>query len=192
MSLDNRGVNQAYLRQVTIAGNTISPGGGESAAIATTARIELNNSIIWQPGHVSMQGPLPLADDVIASELLSLGTSETLIVAPPRFVDPEHGDYRPQAASPAVDFSGRFNAGSSRDIDGRQRGVDLARVADVSGPADIGAFELQELGNLVLNPGFQIDTAHLANRVSRRHGDARGDRRASEGSGRYPAGGCPA
>jgi hypothetical protein len=158
LSLDNQGVNQAYLRQVTIAGNTITPGGGESAAIATTARIELNNSIIWQPGHVSMQGPLPLADDVLASEVQSLGTSDTLVVAPPRFVDPEHGDYRPQAASPAVDFSGRFDATLSKDIDGRPRGVDLTRVTDVSGPADLGAFELQELGNLVLNPGFQIDT----------------------------------
>jgi hypothetical protein len=93
---------------------------------------------------------------VLASEIASLGSSPSIISAEPRFTDPELGDYRLQAASPAIDFSGAL-LGALIDLNGAPRDIDLARVANFNGAIDLGAFERQALGNLVLNPGFLGD-----------------------------------
>jgi len=135
----------------TIAGNSISGG----AVLSVANNITLQRSIVWQPGKQTLQaGGTKSVADVIASELGSLPASATIVSANPRFIDPGHADYHLQAASPGVDFSATA-AGS--DLDGLPRGIDLAFVPNLAGPADLGAFERQSVGNLVLNPGFAID-----------------------------------
>lgn len=136
----------------TIVGNTITTG----PVIRSDDDLPLGNSIIWQPGTMTLQGASALVDDVLASEIASLGSNPSIISAEPRFIDPAAGDYRLQAASPAIDFSGAA-LGDGFDLDGAPRGVDLARVADFNGPIDLGAYERSVLGDLALNPQFVAD-----------------------------------
>lgn len=135
---------------LTIAGNDIEGG----AVIFARGETYLSNSIVWQPGRTTLDASGAATDDVLASEIASLGSSGTIVSAPPRFINPARGDYRLQAASPAVDFSG---VDTGPDLEGIERGVDLPRVANLNGPGDLGAFERPELGNLALNPGFLVD-----------------------------------
>lgn len=138
------------LDSVTIAGNTI----GAGPVIFSRGETSLGNSIIWQPGRTTLDAPGAAVDDVLASEIASLGTSPTIVSAPPRFIDPARGNYRLQAASRAVDFSG---VDDGFDLDAVGRGVDLERVANFIGAGDLGAFERAELGNLALNAEFVVD-----------------------------------
>jgi hypothetical protein len=93
---------------------------------------------------------------VLASEITSLGSSPSIVSAEPRFIDPAAGDYRLQAASPAIDFSGAA-LGDGFDLDGTARGIDLPRVVNLNGAIDLGAYERGALGNLALNSDFRSD-----------------------------------
>ncbi len=136
----------------SIVDNTI----GTGPVILADDEIELRNSIIWQPGTVSLQAGNRIVDDVLASEIASLGSSTSIVSAAPRFVDPEAGDYRLQAASPAIDFSGAAS-GPGTDLNGTPRGIDLPRVVNFNGTIDLGAHERGALGNLALNGQFLAD-----------------------------------
>ena len=130
----------------TLAGNTVLVGAGDLA---------IKQSIVWQPGKQTAQaGSYRDVDDVIASDIASLPNSASIIYADPRFIDPSHEDYRLQAASPAVDFSGVVN---TTGIDGVLHNKDMALVANRYGAGDLGAFELPSIGNLVRNPTFAAD-----------------------------------
>lgn len=149
-TLDNDG-SQVELRDSTIAGNTI----GGNAVLRFNADSTLANLIIQQPGKLSLSnaGGTPTISVIVASEGASLGAgpNPNVYVGDPLFVDPDNGDYRVQAASPAVD---RASGTDGIDLDGNPRGVDLPVVTDVYGPRDAGAYERQEIGNLVRNAGF--------------------------------------
>jgi hypothetical protein len=136
----------------TFAGNTIQGG----PAIFVESVFSLRNSIVWQPGSTTLQAGSSFVSEVLASEVASLGGGASILSAAPRFVDPEGGDFRLQAASPAIDVS-RFSLGEGRDVTGALRGVDLAPVANVEGAIDLGAHERDAVGNLVLNPEFRGD-----------------------------------
>jgi hypothetical protein len=150
LSIDGTGLLGFEIDGTTIAGNSI----GADVVIYARGQTSLGNSILWQPGRITLDADNAVVDDVLASEIASLGDSETIVSAPPRFIDPLRGEYRLQAASPAVDFSGATGLSA---IDGIGRGIDLERVANFNGPSDLGAFERPELGNLALNPGFVDD-----------------------------------
>lgn len=138
----------------TIAGNVHagasvieSPGGTLST---------LDRSIFWQPGKQTLLGDA-VVGRVLASEIASLGIPvELALNSDPRFIDPEAGDFRLRAASPAVDAIPAVT-GDDRDADGLPRDQDLSLVPNLQGPRDLGAYERQTLLPLVLNGGFDAD-----------------------------------
>ncbi len=136
----------------TITGNTIAG----TNVLSLAGSVTMTQSIVWQPGKQTAQlGGSSALDDIIASELASIGGGgESIIYADPRFIDPAHADYHLQAASPAVDFAGVIN---TTDLEGHIHNKDMILVADRYGVGDIGAYELQSIGNLVLDPGFSVD-----------------------------------
>lgn len=143
----------------TVAGNTV---GAANLIDAGRSDTLIHRSILWQPGHVTLAGSggTPDVFRVIASEVESLGDdADIAIVAEPRFVDPERGDYRLRAASPAIDFAPPVD-GDDFDALGLARDQRLIAVPrpDPSQARDIGAFERQALLPLVLNGDFAGDT----------------------------------
>lgn len=148
------GGNPLTIDDSTIAGNTI---GAAAVLQLGNSLLQLRRSILWQPGKTSLQcsGCARNLSYVIASERQSLdgGSGPNVIVADPRFVDPEGGDFRPQAASPAVDVMPPA-IGNPLDVVGLSRSIDLPVVYDSAGPRDIGAYERQTVQPLVLNGDF--------------------------------------
>ncbi len=145
------------LGDVTLAGNAI----GAARVIALSDGLfYLSRSILWQPGKTLLQcsGCDKTFATSIVSERGSLdgGNSAELVSQDPRFLDPERGDYRPAAASPAVDHA-PVVAGDDRDLLGQPRDVDLACRAAYRGHRDVGAYERQQLLPLALNAGFDED-----------------------------------
>ena len=147
------------LRDSTIAGNEI----GSAAVLELSGSLpaRLQRVLLWQPGIVSLAGDrTPLVEWVLASEAESLGGGPEAIAIPsPRFIDPERGDYRLRAASPAIDVAPPVT-GDDRDAYGAPRDQDLPAVPtlDPSRVRDIGAFERSVLQPLVLNGDFAGDT----------------------------------
>jgi hypothetical protein len=139
----------------TIVDNAMTDGGRPNApVIFADEGVILRRMLIWQPGRVTLDSGTADTDDVLASEIDGLSPGGTYATDAPRFLDPDAGDYRLQAASPAVDFSALVDGS---DLNGVARNIDVDRVADLDGRGDLGAFERQTLGNLVLNPGFATD-----------------------------------
>lgn len=136
----------------TIAGNTLSG----TTVLSLAGNVTMTQSIVWQPGKQTAQlGGSSSLDDIIASELASIGGGNaSIIYADPRFIDPAHADFHLQPASPAVDFAGVTN---TTDLDGNTHNKDMLLVGNRYGVGDIGAYELQAIGNLVLDPGFNVD-----------------------------------
>lgn len=137
----------------TFANNTIGSarvlyvgdGGGSTTELART--------ILWQPGKTSLRADGTLTmDHVLASELGSLGNFATLTGEPPRFIDPENGNYRLQPGSVAVDFAPALDG---HDIDGMPRSIDLPHVFNKFGPTDLGPYERQNLEPLLYNDQFK-------------------------------------
>ena len=139
------------LDRVTIAGNAI----GGPAVITHNASVTLRNSIVHQPGTTVMSGSgTRTVSDVLANETGSIGNGFRLLVADPRFVDPEGGDFRLQAASPAVDFAPEVGG---RDLAAQLRDRGLELVPDRYGVSDLGAFERQQVLPIVRNGNFDAD-----------------------------------
>ena len=163
------------IHDVTVAGNTV----GAPHVLRVDQQLDLRRSILWQPGTLSL-GPSdePEVHHVIAHETASLGGAPGAQSMHPRFIDPDHGDYRLRAASPAVDFA-PTQGPDDRDTDGRPRNVDLPVVPNVQGTRDIGAYERQDLLPIVLNANFDPDLRMWSsNPYTTFHGDS-----ASGGSG---------
>jgi hypothetical protein len=145
------------LRDATVARNAI---GAPDLIALSRSRVALERTILWQPGVPSTLksgSGTPSIDDVIASEVASLAAGPEAIVASPRFIDPERGDFRLRAASPAIDFAPAV-AGDDRDAAALPRDQRIDLVPRPFGRVrDIGAFERQQLLPIVLNGDFAGD-----------------------------------
>jgi hypothetical protein len=137
----------------TIAGNTI----GAQEVLSVNGDIDLAQSILWQPDKTSLtqSSGTRTVSQVIASETASLGGGAQ--IKPPRFVDPERGDFRLRAASPAIDIL-PATLGDDRDADGLLRDRRLAVVPRDDGfVRDLGAYERQTVSPLLFNMDFDAD-----------------------------------
>ena len=142
----------------TVAGNSSN----DANVIAINADLVLRRSIIWQPGKTTLGAGIGTRTvaDIVTSEAASLNAVNGLFItqADPWFIDPAHGNYGLQAASPAVDYANPI-AGDDIDAQGQPRDVDLpikANVPHPGGPRDLGALERQALLPLVLNADFDF------------------------------------
>lgn len=147
----------------TIANNTI----GGANVFGLSDDFTLLSTIVWQSGkttfaHVGGSGSLQ-ANDVLTIETQSLnGAGINIVNRDPRFMDPAHGDYHLQPASGAVD-AGYVGVLGTKDRDGAARCIDMTLVSNQypavgnAGKCDLGAYERQSIGNIVLNPGFDTD-----------------------------------
>jgi hypothetical protein len=149
--LRGQGCN-VVVHDTTVAGNTVAGG----ALLAMNANLDLRRSILWQPGLtlLSQSGGTRAVSGVIASENVSLGGAPLAIVADPRFVDPERGDYALHASSPAVDF---LPEEPWADATGGLRNIDLHPKPNAGGPRDAGALERRSIVPLVRNGSFNTD-----------------------------------
>lgn len=146
---------ELLVRASTIAGNAI----GGTNVIGSTDHVEVQRSIIWQPGVRVLDAGSLEADQVqylLASDLAGIPASTLNFTADPRFVDLDHGDFHLQASSPAIDYA---PTSSDPEADEQTRSVNLALVPDIDGfgPQDLGADERQSIGNLVRNAEFDED-----------------------------------
>lgn len=142
-----------HLVDATLAGNAIAA----NAVLSVNGDADLLRTILWQPGKTSLvhgAGSVNVAQ-VIASEGASLGAGAS--VRSPRLVDPERGDVRLRAASPAIDFAPAL-VGDDVDVTGLLRDRRLPPIPRNDGfVRDIGAHERQSLAPLLLNGDFDAD-----------------------------------
>lgn len=130
----------------TIANNTIGANHAIVAQMGSTASsFTLTNSIIDQPGLPTLDysGPSGTSETInyVVSNDVSTLSGIGVGQGTPTFVNAAGGDYHLQPLSLGVDYA---PAGStSVDLDGNPRVVDLNAVANVFGPMDLGAYELQ-------------------------------------------------
>lgn len=125
----------------TIANNAI----GTPYVIHSAANFfELSNSIIDQIGldAVDYAGPAGdmTAHDVLGNDVGTLAGGSDLVDGTPTYVDAANGDYHLARSSLGVDFA---PADGEVDLDGNPRTVDLIDVANLFGPMDVGAYEIQ-------------------------------------------------
>lgn len=146
-----RGVS-TFIFDSTIANNTLTG----NAIINVAGQIRLEDSILWQPGKITLNSGSALVSRVLASETASLPNPLLAINADPRFIDPASGNFRLNAGSRAIDVAPPIT-GDDRDADGLPRDQDLDLIANVAGPRDLGAFERQTLLPFVQNAGFVSD-----------------------------------
>ena len=148
----------SHIMDSTIVGNTI---GGDAVLRLDGGFASLERLLIWQPGTASFAGDgTPDVAWTLASEAESLGGGPGAVAIPsPRFVDPERGDYRLRAASPAIDYAPPVT-GDDRDVHGLPRDQNMPAVPRPvpERVRDIGALERQTLLPLVLNADFAGDT----------------------------------
>lgn len=142
----------------TIAQNSL----GAAQVLSVNGDFRMERSLLWQPGKTSLvhSGGSRAVQFTQASEAASLGAPGAIQIAGPRFIDPDNGDLRLRAASPAIDFAPPV-PGDDRDALGLPRDQRLAGVPRPEGLVrDVGAFERQTLQPLVLNGEFNIDLNH--------------------------------
>lgn len=137
----------------TLAGNAISA----TEVLSVNGDFSMLRSILWQPGKISLTqsaGAVSIVQ-VIASETASLGAGA--LALSPRLVDPDRGDVRLRAASPAIDLAPAIT-GNDVDVDSLPRDRRLQPVPRNDGfVRDIGAHERQSIAPLVLNSDFDAD-----------------------------------
>ena len=146
------------LNHVTVTDNSI----GGAGVIAHRGHVELNRSIIWQPGKkvrdtAASSGTFD-GSDVQANETASIpNVSNTYHPFPVGFMNPTLKDYRLRAGSELVDALADDAAlDGALDLDGFQRSVKLPLVP-FSNPVDYGAYERQSISNIMVNDSFNTD-----------------------------------
>ncbi len=147
----------------TIAANTI----GDSRIISRTASACPSNSfvagvwvygsIVWQPGRYFTPG-IGQAGCVRYNTLSNLDNVPSVDQqfnsgGNPLFVDPANGNFRLQAASPAIDYAPA--AVSAVTNDGGARVIDLPYVTNAWGPQDSGAYERLLDSDVIFAHGFE-------------------------------------
>jgi len=124
----------------TIVGNAIDNG----YVMYVNGSLTLVNSIIDQTGYSVLDYVGEIANRsinyVIANETFTLPGAQHTQGNTPVYVDAANGNYHLTANSPGVDYA---PAQGGSDLDGKPRDIDLAAVANLYGPRDIGAYELQ-------------------------------------------------
>jgi hypothetical protein len=149
----NSGPGTLKIENSTFAANSI----GGSQVFDSAAAFVLHRSIVWQPGKPVLSqsgGSLDVGDLLVHDAATIGGIKPTVITGDPLFLDPAKGDYRPHAASPAVDFS---SSGGGLDLAGHTRGFDLPLVPNRFGSGDLGAYERLDVAPLVRNGDFDGD-----------------------------------
>jgi hypothetical protein len=137
--------------QCTIANDSI----GVSPAILTNnAEVHLTNSVISEDvAALQTIGGTSDVHDIVAKNTGGLPASPDIVQGDPLFFDIANSDYRLSVlsmngdveASPAVDFAPATTGNDHTDIDGRPRDLDVPAVVNVSGPRDLGAYEMQPI-----------------------------------------------
>lgn len=147
--------NDVVLVDTTLAGNGI--GAANVMAVGATG-LQVHRLLISQPGKttLSRSGGSLQVTETIAGEFLSLGGAPAARGGSPRFVDPERGDYRPTAASPAVDYAADVGG---NDVAAQPRNVRMPHKINIfgAGARDVGAWERQDIDPLALNGTFATD-----------------------------------
>uniref|UniRef100_UPI002628078E hypothetical protein n=1 Tax=Dokdonella sp. TaxID=2291710 RepID=UPI002628078E len=149
------GPNALHVENSTIAGNSI----GAAHVISASGDVVLVRSISWQPGRTTLaqSSGSRNVNNVLANEVISLGGGgavSTIVNDDPLFVDAASGDYRPHAASTAVDFA---SSGGGPDLAGNMRAFDLPIKPNWNGTGDLGAYERVDMAPLVRNADFDGD-----------------------------------
>jgi hypothetical protein len=105
-------------------------------------------------------------------------------VAAARFVDPQRGDYNLQAGSVAVDYAPPPSSpgDDTADLNSHTRTLDLPGIPNLAGVTDVGAFEREHFGPLVLNADFDEDL-HLWDSIGSSQWDATQNASGPAGSG---------
>ncbi len=151
-----------YILDCTLAGNTI----GSTDVLHTESYTVLSNSIIHQPGHLTLaySGSATGLDvsNILASDIGTLPSDPGIISGDPSFVDPANGNYRLRRYSLATDFAPPVT-GDDRDLDNQPRDQDLGSVPNLFGVRDLGAYERQvdasdcHPSDTVFCNGFEVD-----------------------------------
>lgn len=153
------------VNDVTLAGNSIN----NANVIEVNSDFIMTRSIVWQPDKTTIGAGTGgrSFDEVVTGESASVIATGALRVlqGDPWFIDPAHGDYGLQAASPAVDYAVAIN-GDDRDALGQSRDVNLPIKANTFGPRDVGALERQTLAPLVLDADFDFSDLRLWTRFN--------------------------
>ncbi|MEO6076886.1 MAG: hypothetical protein ABIP56_08790, partial [Dokdonella sp.] len=151
----------AQLNHVTVTDNVI----GGPGVIANSYAVALNRSIVWQPGKTvrdtaASSGTFDGAY-VAANETASIpNVANTYYPFPVGFMNPTLKDYRLRAGSPLVDNLAYDAAlDGTLDVDGLPRAVKLpiAPLLPQDLAVDLGAYERQSIGNIMVNDSFNSD-----------------------------------
>ena len=146
------------LNHLTITDNSI----GGPGVIAHRGHVELNRSIIWQPGKkvrdtAASSGTFD-GNYVLANETASIpGVGLALYPFNPGFINPTLKDYHLRAGSEAIDTAPYTAAlDGNLDLDGLPRSVNLPLVP-AGTSVDLGAYERQSINNIMVNDSFNAD-----------------------------------
>jgi hypothetical protein len=145
------------MSQSTLADNTIQ---SELITLGSADAVLANDIFVTSNVVVRMLGGTLSARNILGPKLDGLPTASDIVIADPAFLDATHGDYRLKAISdgkstilsPAIDFAS--TSGSTFDIDGRTRPMDIAGVTNRFGSYDLGAFEMQPITDRVFANGY--------------------------------------
>lgn len=143
------------VKDSTIAHNSIG-----AQHVVRSHFIDLFNSIIAESVTATMDfgdntGQTGKNIDAVMTNLqdTTMNVGGFILFGDPRFVDAAGGDYHLTSGSLAIDISPIDTNASGNDLDRHTRNVDLPWVANVSGPRDLGAFELQN-GDVIFADSF--------------------------------------
>jgi hypothetical protein len=130
-----------YMDSCTMAGNAI---GAAEVVRTTVSTFGLSNSIVDQPGKVTVDAPIVAPFQiayVLSNDVTTLPAIEGVALGEPTFVDAGNGDYHLQPTSLGVDFAP--TGLTPLDLDGQARSIDLGSAGNLWGPMDLGAYEIQ-------------------------------------------------
>jgi len=139
----------AEFHNCTIANNIID-GGVVFWSGYYPSRLDLANDIIYQPGSSAAtwdpSGSGAFAAAYILTDSLAglPGSNPSIVTGAPTFVDEGNGDYHlERIAQKALDFG--HTGALDNDLDGSPPSVDLPSIPNTFDPADLGAYERQNL-----------------------------------------------
>ena len=151
------------LNHLTVTDNVI----GGPGVIAHRGHVALNRSIVWQPGKTvrataASSGTFD-GEYVQANETASIpGVSNLFYPFDPGFINPTLKDYHLRAGAEGIDvMNTNLELDGTLDLDGLPRSVNLPLVPNVV-PVDLGAYERQSIGNIMVNDSFNTDLSQWA------------------------------